>query len=189
MSAGCFNERPIKPLLAWGEHHEFRVPLHAKQKGRRRVFNGLDNVMFIACADAKPVSQAVDGLVVQRVHPIAGFANDAVKPPALDQSDGFSRQGRAQPWRAVVGFIDIGVERAAQRDIDHLGVPVNHEDGYGPLRGALQQLPFKGISIRINTDRGSEFAVVQIRIDIAAAAESQSVQPAAFSLVLGFAGH
>jgi hypothetical protein len=99
-------------------------------------------------------------LVVQGVHLARIAAQDRVEPAALNDVHRLLRQHSAHPRRLHVDLVDVGVQRAAERDVDHLRAAADAEDRQAERQGPFEQLKLELVAFRVDAHVGHDFTAV-----------------------------
>ena len=69
----------------------------------------------------------------------------------------------------------VGMERAAERHVEHLRAPADPERGQALGHRLLDEAAFEPVALRIEARGGHQLAVVELGPDIVAAADDQAV--------------
>src|SRR5215213_3312924 len=123
------------------------MPLHTDQETGAPPLDRLNDPSLVARDDAEAASQPIDGLVMERVHPARVASGDVIEAAALVDVNRFAGQNRANA-RGVL--IDVAVEGAAKRYVDHLRATADAKHGQAAGKRPLQELEFERVAVGID---------------------------------------
>ena len=107
---------------------QLRVPLHPDEECARSRSRSPGRCRSRpARPPCRPLAEPVDGLVVQAFTRQGLQPRMRVEPAAAQDRDRLLRQHRAHPRRLHVDLVDVGVQRAAERHVDHLRAAADAE--------------------------------------------------------------
>ena len=139
------GEQPkvVEPLLG--------MPLHRQNEVRRRAISTASMTPSESCAlTIRPVAEPVDGLVVVALR-IRRFADQRGQPGAGHRAH--RRRGEHRVALLVAGVADhIGqmlVQRAAQRDVDHLRAAADAQHRHAAPDRAVDQRELPGVALPV----------------------------------------
>ena len=133
------------------------MPLHGHQERIIvRRFHRLDQPVFRVGCDLKSVSQTLDGLVMQAVHPASALKNPREARIGIGERHGMRGLGAA-PRLLVLKLgsrvaRQVLVKRAAEFHVDHLRPAADAENGQAAVQGAVEQRHLEFVPHPVDVD-------------------------------------
>lgn len=115
------------------------MPLDGEEKPVARVLDRLDDVVLIARGDDEALAEGGDALIVEGVDPVGLAGEELRQARAGLDADALLREDRADRGRLGVEAGEVGVERAAEEDVDELLAAADAEDGHAAFEGPFEQ--------------------------------------------------
>jgi len=131
---------------------QLRMPLHTDPKSLALGLDGLDDPILVASTDFEAVLQLFNRLVMQCVDDNRRRVQDRRKPAPFVNIDLLPWQRRAHFRCVMVDLVDVGMESAAEIDIEHLRAPANAKDRNVGLPQHGQCGLFKLVALQIDTN-------------------------------------
>ena len=152
------------------------MPLHADEESRCFPLDSLYDTDLVPAADLQSIAEPVYRLMVQGVHAAGIAAQDRVEPRSLLDMHGLARQHRAPVLGIGVERVDIAVQRAAERDIDHLRAAADAEDRHLERQRPFQQSELERVAVGVDPHIRQHLPTIELGADIIAAADDQACE-------------
>ena len=181
LAADALDQRAEQRGVLGSRCERLRVPLHAQHERPRRRLDALDHTVGRPGHGPQPASEAVDRLVVERVHPALAPAHQAGEQAARGDLDGVrdtvARGALAVLQRGAGPVGQVLVQRPAARDVQRLEPAADGEDRDPARIGAPRDLQLEEVQLGLHRAELRVAAlVVGARVEIGATGQADAGQ-------------